>query len=214
MIRPSQKVKSSIWMPGEQCLDVLTAWNKGLLHTKGKHTIVERDASIFNIIKEKLDDIPIDFNYHHGLLANYIVDQPVDYIHVDYCGGLEQQTSQWIETLPIQKNAEINFTFAYAPRNNEFIKKCHIIFQQETWRHILFREYAELVRTDMNIAIYCCIIRCLLRQYHCVLDQPVYYKDAIQSMTTYRFRGFNKQPEINYPNLLAEFPKSRFQFDF
>jgi hypothetical protein len=214
MIAPSRKAKSTIWMPGEQCLDITHAWNQGLIHPKGNHVLVECNNKILAKIKRKMAKIPIDFQYHLGWLADYEVQKPVDYIHIDYCGGLDLQTARWIEQLPIMKRAEINFTFSYAQRNNEFVKRCHAIFEERGFFDVLLREFSELSRNDMNIAVYCCLLRCLLKEHHCVTDQPIYYKDTAQSMVAYRFRGFNGQPKREYPDLLSRFRKSRFQFAF
>lgn len=206
LAKPSGLVTNTLWLPGWTCLDVLQAYEQDLLDPHGRHVVVEGNPSTMGKIKKNLGRLKVKFEYHTGLLTSYKVTTPLDYAHVDYCGGIDYATACWIRRLPISRNAEINFTFAYAPRGNTFVKQCHELFMKNKEYHrILVREYVDLDREDINIAVYCTALRCFLRNYSFTMLRPTYYKDEIQSMSLYQFCNFKPSKSPVYPDLTEEF---------
>lgn len=206
LAEPGSKVYNTLWLPGENALDIQNAWKKKKIDNNGHHILVEKNKFILPKLKNSIKDIPIDFEIFQGDLYNMTRPMLLDYSHMDFCGGLDSLTAKWISELEFLPGADLHFTFAYAPRCNLFINKCHELFQNDQeLRPVMVNEFTILERKDTNIAIYCSLLRCVLRKYQFGALQPVYYKDTIQSMVLYRCEGLHKVSKSLYPDLMSKF---------
>lgn len=221
LAQPTSKNKFTLWFPGDNALDVINAKEKNLLDGKGKckHILVEHRKQIANSFKKLLEpksksfvDPNNFFKYHVKPLTFLKIDTPLEYAHFDFCGGLSKPIVNWLfDELKLAKDAEVNFTFSFALRNNKFLKTTKDLFQSNDFlKELLNYQICDINRTNVNdpyriIAFHCSLIRCLLYKYNFQSLEPVWYSDTVQSMVLYRCRHVSrlKQPffELDFRSL-------------
>lgn len=210
--------KNTLWMPGEQMIDF---GNALILDRKigfdGHHILVERDKGIAAKIKSELDKMGVWEEYpyvHERELCTLNFAHPLDYVHLDFCGGLTESNAHWIRNnLLLEKNAEVYFNFTHAARNNSFFDQCeYLIKTDEELKKLMRDEENILDRDDKRIAVFYVLLRSLLRNYKFVVhEQPHLYCDIRYNMVTFCFRGFKLAKEPTYPDVLNKLIMAKFK---
>lgn len=205
LAEPKTRKLHSLWLPGVDCLDVINAYEKGLLSSKGKHIIVERDKSCMEQIKLNLSKIKLDFHYHADELYALKLKTPLDYAHFDFCGAMTNREVYWFyDELKLNTLAEIHFTMAYAIRNNQFLKSTFELFKEkEPYKSLMRYYHYELSRDDSTVCFFCVFIQSLLNGWEYVSCMPIKYKDTVQSMVLYRCLNLTPNHEMSCFNLDA-----------
>lgn len=210
--------KNTLWMPGEQMIDF---GNALILDRKigfdGHHILVERDKGIAAKIKSELDKMGVWEEYpyvHEHELYTLKFPYPLDYVHLDFCGGLTENNAHWIRNnLLLDKNAEVYFNFTHSARNNSFFNQCeYLIKTDEELKQLMRDEENILDRDDKRVAVFYVLLRSLLRNYKFIVhEQPHLYCDIRYNMVTFCFRGFKLAKEPTYPDVLNKLIMAKFK---
>lgn len=208
---PHSRVLSSVWLPGQQCIDLKQAMAQKLL-LPGDHILVEREGVVAKAIRRYINGKGFKFNLQQTALHRVQVETPLQYVHLDMLGALGTEEAVWINRMPIARNAEVNFTFSYEHRRrascvlrlwqgviqaNPLLKKMYQEEYYDQWRH------------DPVIATYQTVLRCLLRRYSFTVKRPILYRD-VQRMVVYSFHEFRPLAVSKSPNILSQLRESPF----
>lgn len=210
--------RASLWLPGAECIDLQLAFDMGLLTAQSHIIAVERDASVFPLMRRRLLRLAEKWGLRHRPLILHrslhevVLDRKLDFAFIDLCGTCDRNILRWLEhefAPKLMTGADVTLTCTYAKRNSSFLQNCRDAFLTQ-WpalynsfagSHDYFDRHND-EREFEPIVVPALLLKCVFRRYDMVMRRPFPYRDTFP-MVAFKLSDAQEQETAIYPSFDA-----------
>lgn len=204
-VLPNKPIINGIWLPGDGCLCINKAAEKGLLNKSKSLLLVERNGCIFNQMRSNAPKFAA-IKCTNAKLEQLRLENKIDYAYFDFLGGITRNIAGWLikEFSPrITKGATIAITQIYATRGSKILPEQDVFLNTPDGTKI--REMYG--RDNMHIQRVLLLLHRIFHLWHFDIENNLnqdgkihIYRDRLHKMMVVKLTNFRK-PSLNFQPL-------------